>query len=209
MIPACCPAPSLLWNPWRGLSLPTIFCASAQSALCKAGECRCSAPGTPNPPPGLPLSNQTLLALSPRFTFVLTAIGVVLAGLPLLSLTGKAGGGRVEAAGAAAVEADIPVVLTLRWSGSPTGLTLRHGGRLLGEVEPNPDGECELECRMPRAPYWEVEVEAEWPAVRSGNAQAVTLLLEPQAMPARAETQWTYPGESVLHRIFAVKGVEP
>ncbi len=134
---------------------------------------------------------------------------MVLAGLPLLSLTGKAGIKRAEAKEAAGERADIPVVLILRWSGQPTDLTLRYGGQSLGEVELNPDGECELECLMPRTPYWEIEVEAEWPVAQSGGAQAVTLLLEPQALPARAETQWIYPGEATLHRIFTVKGVEP
>jgi len=151
--------------------------------------------------------------LSPRFTFVLTAIGVALAGLPLLSLTGKAGIERAETKAAASESADesadIPVVLIVRWSGRPTRLILRRGGRFLGEVELNSDGECELESCLPRAPYWEIEVEAEWPTAQSGSAQAVTLLLEPQALPARAETQWIYPGEATLHRIFTVKGVEP
>lgn len=133
----------------------------------------------------------------------------MLAGLPLLSLTGKAGIERAETKAVASESADIPVVLIVRWSGQPTDLTLRLGGQSLGKVELNPEGECEWECRLPRAPYWEIEVEAEWSAAQSGGAQAVTLLLEPQALPARAETQWIYPGETTLHRMFTVKGVAP
>lgn len=110
---------------------------------------------------------------------------------------------------AVVAEEDIPVVLTLRWSGHPTKITLRHAGQALGVVEIGQGGEYESECRLPCVPRWEVEVKTEWPEAERESAQAVTLILEPRALPTRSETQWTYPGEVMLHRIYTVKGVEP
>lgn len=151
--------------------------------------------------------------MSPRLSFALTAAGVLLAGIPLLSLTGRVGvrpatidGGKAELAENTPA-ADVPLVLTARWSGKLRSLVLRYNGQEWAVTDVSA-GEWEQECRLPHTPYWEVEAEAEWQETDQESAQAVTLYFVPATLPERSVTHWTYPGDARLHSIFSVKGVE-
>ncbi len=147
--------------------------------------------------------------MPPKVSTILALIAVLLAGIPLPTLTGA----RREASAAAAVEAEVEAptapqtrltYATLQCSGQPEGLSLLHEGRQLAELtaEQLAATPVELELRLPTTGSLELEVTASW-GEGAPAPQAVSLTLEPEGLSTRQDTQWTQPGDSTLHSLFS------
>lgn len=141
--------------------------------------------------------------MSPAFTFSLTLVGVVAAGLPLIWLTGN------SPRPAAAVQVETPqeqrtviVPATIRFTGEPVSIRIRHKGEELAcmqtaEISPwmpdltLPEDDKELE----------LEVEAVWPE-GTVTEQALSVTLEPDGLPAAEQTHWSTGGTNTLHSLY-------
>lgn len=133
--------------------------------------------------------------MSPRATFFLTLLGVLIAGAPLPWLTGDA----ESAASAAVVTATTarqPVYATLRATGKPEKLQLRLHGELLAAVIGELPWEGDLLLPM-GSEAADIEVEAAW---AEPGEQAVTLTLEPDGRDACSCTRWAENG--TMHDVF-------
>ncbi len=133
--------------------------------------------------------------MSPRATFFLTLLGVLIAGAPLPWLTGAAEPA-VTAAAETAPAARQAVYATLRATGNPEKLQLRLHGELLSEVIGDLPWEGDLLLPV-GCNATDIEVEAVWP--ESGE-QAVTLTLEPDGREACSCTRWAEAG--TMHDVF-------
>lgn len=133
--------------------------------------------------------------MSPRTTFFLTLLGVLLAGAPLPWLTGAA-----ESAVPVTAEAEQPdrqpVYASLRATGRPDKLQLRLHGELLAEVDGDLPWEGDLLLPV-GSNATDIEVEAVWP---EPGEQAVTLTLEPDGRDACSCTRWAEAG--TMHDVF-------
>lgn len=141
--------------------------------------------------------------MSPRLTCLLTLAGVVLAGVPLLPLTTQPRVPQDEAHPSAAPrqEAVQPVHLTLRFTGRPDTLILRHEGEDIASMPPGTPCPWETDLALPlSSSSVELEVEASWPAPSPENV--LTVELAPSGRPSRTETQWSGSDGSLLHSIF-------
>lgn len=134
-------------------------------------------------------------AMSPRAVFLLTLVGVLIAGAPLPWLTGASAPAEPAAAEAAPAARQL-VYATLRATGKPEKLQLRLHGELLAEVTGDLpwDGDLSLPegCEA-----LDIEVETAWP---EPGEQAVTLTLEPDGRDARSCTRWA--GTGTMHDVF-------
>ena len=133
--------------------------------------------------------------MSPRATFFLTLLGVLLAGAPLPWLTGAEETTEPVAAEPAQTDRQ-PVYASLRATGRPEKLQLRLHGELLAEVAGDLPWEGDLLLPV-GCNATDIEVEAVWP--ESGE-QAVTLTLEPDGREACSCTRWAEAG--TMHDVF-------
>ncbi len=141
--------------------------------------------------------------MSPRSSTFLALMGVLLAGIPLPALTAARRESPAPEATASA-PASQPTRLayaTLHCSGQPLRLRLLHEGRELArlsaaELAEGWSGEVDLPMDGPAF----LVVEAAWP--EGGGRQAITLVLEPEGLPAQPRTLWTDEGENTLHGTF-------
>lgn len=141
--------------------------------------------------------------MSPRTITCLTLAGVLLAGAPLLHLTGKrAAAAAAEEAPAAETHAGRTVGLCMRYTGRPESLQVLCGGEVLVEAAGNEDGVWEGEATLPESARWELEVAVRWPEGAAAGAQAVSVSLSPAGSAEMTETQWTFPGEAELHSVY-------
>lgn len=133
---------------------------------------------------------------SPRTTFLLTLVGVLLVGLTLHHLTTATPPPSPTLPDTREVPQET-VYATLQFTGQPESLVLRHGGReWTADTSLHP---AELEVELPRASRIEIEVQASWP---ENGQQVVTLTLEPDGRESRTVTEWSEPGSDSLHHIF-------
>lgn len=147
--------------------------------------------------------------LSPLVKTLCCLLGLAAAGAPLLWLTAPPA---VEPPPAQAAESEAEaMLLTLRCSGRPQALIIRHEGCTLcdmpmGSAEMQPGAEAyRTQLKLPRpAPgsALELELQITWPEDAQGP-QAATLELTPRKLPTRSDTRWTPPGSHVLHDIFS------
>lgn len=134
--------------------------------------------------------------MSPRTTFLLTLGGVILVGIPLYLLTQPVA--PVVAPEPLAEVVKSQIYATIRFTGQPQQLRLRHGkAEWLDIATRGNDAYFELE--LPLNGLVEIEVEAIWP---ENTAQAVTLTLEPDGHETRSDTQWKDEYSDTLHSIF-------
>ena len=133
---------------------------------------------------------------SPRTTFLLTLVGVLLVGLTLHHLTTAT----PPPAATPADNREAPVenvYATLQFTGQPESLVLRHGDRdWTADTSLHP---AELEVKLPRVPRVEIEVLASWP---ERGQQVVTLILEPDGRESRTATRWSEKDSDHLHHVF-------
>lgn len=133
--------------------------------------------------------------MSPRATFFLTLLGVLIAGAPLPWLTGAAEPA-VTAAAETTPAARQAVYATLRATGKPEKLQLRLHGELLADVTGDLPWEGDLLLPV-GSEAADIEVEAAW---AEPGAQAVTLTLEPDGRDACSCTRWAEAG--TMHDVF-------
>ena len=133
--------------------------------------------------------------MSPRATFFLTLLGVLLAGAPLPWLTG-AEEATVPVAAEPAQTDRQQVYASLRATGRPEKLQLRLHGELLAEVDGDLPWEGDLLLPV-GCNATDSEVEAVWP---EPGEQAVTLTLEPDGREACSCTRWAEAG--TMHDVF-------
>ncbi len=141
--------------------------------------------------------------MSPRSTTLLALAGVLLAGIPLPFLTAES---QETAHPAPAAEAPAPAtrqaIATLRFTGTPTLIRLRHEGRELARAEADElvGDFCELELTLPDTPTLALELVADWP--EAGQPHVITLSLEPDKLPQRECTRWAPLATGLMHEIF-------
>ena len=136
--------------------------------------------------------------MSPRATFLLTLLGVLLVGIPLPLLTRKA-----ERTPAAAVPTDSmaemePIYAAISFTGHPRSIRLRLSGREWLELDISLN-QNEFELELPNQADIELEIQAEW---EDTALQAVALTLEPTGREDLMKTLWKEEGSSELHDIM-------
>ena len=133
--------------------------------------------------------------MKPRITFTFTLLGVLLVGLSLHSLTtAPARVSEVKQAQTAPTE---PIYATLRFTGQPLSLILRHGGKewqVDTALQP-----AEIELELPRANRIDIEVEAHW---AEEDFRCITLTLEPDGRESRSVTHWAENSSNTLHNVY-------
>ena len=135
--------------------------------------------------------------MSPRTTFLLTLLGVLLVGIPLPLLTRQAE--RTPAAAAAESMAETEsIYATISFTGQPRSISLRHSS---GEwIKLNPTlNRNEFELELPKQPGIELEIQAEWD---NSALQAISIALEPTGRETIMKTLWKDEGSSGLHDIM-------
>ena len=142
--------------------------------------------------------------MTPLTRFLLTLVGVLLAGVPLVYLTMAPRGRETHEQGTPQQQTQsLRTFLTLRYTGSPHSATLRHEDEVIAEIAPATTSPYECFIDLPAdTKSADIEVEIHWPENSPENA--VTLTLEPQGRPTRTETQWTGSNGSLLHSIFSL-----
>ncbi len=142
--------------------------------------------------------------MTPLTRFLLTLVGVLLAGAPLVYLTmAPHGSDTLEQETPQQPTPPLRTFLTLRYTGIPHSATLRHEDEVIAEVSPATASPYECFIHLPAdTTSADIEVEIHWSADSPENA--VTLTLEPQGRPSRTETQWTGSNGSLLHSIFSL-----
>lgn len=142
--------------------------------------------------------------MTPLTRFLLTLVGVLLAGVPLVHLTMSPRGSEThEQEAPQQPTRPLHTFLTLRYTGTPHSATLRHEDEVIAEVSPATSSPYECFINLPaNTTSADIEVEIHWSADSPENA--VTLTLEPQGRPPRSETQWTGRNGSLLHSIFSL-----
>ena len=135
--------------------------------------------------------------MSPRATFLLTLLGVLLVGIPLPLLTRKAERMPVvtQAEGVAEMKT---TYATISFTGQPGSIRLRHIGGDWLELNPTLNRN-ELELELPALATLELEIQAEW---KSPALQAISLTLEPEGRDALMQTLWKEEGCCELHDIM-------
>ena len=135
--------------------------------------------------------------MSPRATFLLTLMGVLLVGIPLPLLTRKA-----EYTPTAVPAEDMAktenTYAAISFTGLPRSIRLRHSGGDWQELDPTLN-QNELELELPKQPAIELELQAEW---EDTSLQAISLTLEPTGQEAIMKTLWKEEGSSGLHDIM-------
>ncbi len=135
--------------------------------------------------------------MSPRLTFTLTLLGVLLAGAPLLVLTGK-GSAVPQAEQAPAEQEACSVVAEVRFDGAPRELRLLYRGKEVAAMPQGTESPWLAEMRLPQDAA-ELELQAEWPAAAQ---HAVNITLTRGAATAQ-DTQWSSPAATTLHTLFS------
>lgn len=134
--------------------------------------------------------------MSPRLTFTLTLLGVLLAGAPLVALTGKRPAAP-EAATAVVPQETCCMLAEVRFDGAPTSLRLLHLGHELAALPAGTASTWVTEIALP--PHTaELELQAEWP---NAAQHAVNITLTHGGESA-TDTQWSDPAATSLHTLF-------
>ena len=135
--------------------------------------------------------------MSPRATFLLTLLGVLLVGAPLPLLTRKA-----ECTPAASVTENMAETETtyaaISFTGQPRSIRLRHSSGNWYEIDTT-QNQNEFELKLPKQTDIELELQAEWDGT---SLQAVSLTLEPSGREVVMKTLWKEEGSSELHDIM-------
>ena len=136
--------------------------------------------------------------MSPRATFLLTLLGVLLVGIPLPLLTRKAERTPAAVAPAESMAEMETTYAAISFTGQPRGIRLRHSGGEWQELDSTLN-QNEFELELPKQPSIELEIQAEWDDTA---LQAISLTLEPTGREAIMKTLWKEEGSSGLHDIM-------
>lgn len=137
--------------------------------------------------------------MSPRLTFTLTLLGVLLAGVPLVALTGKRTAAPQETASAVVPQETCCMLAEMRFDGAPTSLRLLHLGHELAAMPAGTESPWVTEIALP--PHTaELELQAEWP---DATQHAVNITLTHGGESA-TDTQWSDPAATSLHTLFTL-----
>ncbi len=141
--------------------------------------------------------------MTPLTRFLLTLAGVLIAGIPLVSLTMPRANEAAPQVHPQQQSKPLRTFLSLRYTGTPLSGTLRLEDEIIAEIAPTAPSPHECFINLPaNTQVADIEVEIHWPENAPENA--VTLTMEPQGKPARSETQWTGSNGSLLHSIFTL-----
>ena len=135
--------------------------------------------------------------MSPRATFLLTLMGVLLVGIPLPRLTRKAEYTPTAAPAENMAETG-PTYAAISFTGQPRSIRLRHSGGEWQELDSTLN-QNEFELELPKQPTIELELQAEW---EDTSLQAISLTLEPTGREAIMKTLWKEEGSPGLHDIM-------
>lgn len=139
--------------------------------------------------------------MTPLTRFLLTLVGVLVAGVPLVSLTMPRANETPPQVHQQQQNKPLLTFLSLRYTGTPLSGTLRYEDEIIAAIAPSAPSPYECFINLPaNAQVVDLEVEIHWQENAPENA--VTLTMEPQGRPARSETQWTGSNGSLLHSIF-------
>ena len=136
--------------------------------------------------------------MSPRATFLLTLLGVLLVGIPLPLLTRKAERTPAATAPAESMAEMEMTYAAINFTGRPRSIRLRHSGGEWQELDSTLN-QNEFELKLPKQPSIELEIQAEWDDTA---LQAISLTLEPTGREAIMKTLWKEEGCSGLHDIM-------
>lgn len=136
--------------------------------------------------------------MSPRATFLLTLLGVLLVGIPLPLLTSKAGRTSTTTAPAKQVAEMETIYANISFTGQPRNIRLRHSGGEWIELDSSLS-QNEFELELPKQAVIELEIQAEW---ENASLQAVSLTLEPTGREAIMKTLWKDDESTQLHDIM-------
>ena len=135
--------------------------------------------------------------MSPRATFLLTLLGVLLVGIPLPLLTRKVERTAAVPAAEGMAETEIAYA-TISFTGNPSSIRLRHCGGEWMELDTSLN-QYEMELALPKQPSIEVEIQAAW---ENSGVQAVSLTLEPMRRESIMKTLWKEEGSPALHDVM-------
>jgi hypothetical protein len=136
--------------------------------------------------------------MSPRATFLLTLLGVLLVGIPLPLLTRQAESTPAVTPAEALGETE-HTYATISFTGQPRSIRLRHSGGEWLELDPTMNRN-EFELELPKQPGIELEIQAEW---HDSALQAVSLTLEPTGRETVMKTLWKDEGSTGIHDILS------
>ncbi len=136
--------------------------------------------------------------MSPRATFLLTLLGVLLVGIPLPLLTRKAERTPAAAAPTESMAEKEMTYAAISFTGQPRSIRLRHSSGEWQELDSTLN-QNEFELELPKQTTIELEIQAEWD---DSALQAVSLTLEPTGRETLMKTLWKEEGSSELHDIM-------
>ncbi|MBO5684156.1 MAG: hypothetical protein J6R92_04345 [Akkermansia sp.] len=136
--------------------------------------------------------------MSPRATFLLTLLGVLLVGIPLPLLTRKAELTPAATAPTESMAEKETTYAAISFTGHPRSIRLRHSGGEWQELDSTLN-QNEFELELPKQSGIELEILAEW---ENTALQAISLTLEPTGREAIMKTLWKEEGSSELHDIM-------
>ena len=135
--------------------------------------------------------------MSPRATFLLTLLVVLLVGIPLPLLTGKAEHEPMATTTECSTETET-CYCTIHFTGKPVNIRIRHSAgdwKELGTAR----NQHEFELEIPKQPGIEIEMQATW---EDTTLQAVSLTLEPTGRESQMKTLWKEEDSTELHDIM-------
>ena len=135
--------------------------------------------------------------MSPSATFLLTLMGVLLVGIPLPLLTGKAGHSPIAEPVECTTDTETCYAV-IQFTGLPGKICIRHSGGDWKVIDTSRNLH-EFELELPKQSRLELEIQAEW---EDSSLQAVSLTLEPSSQEAQMKTLWKEAGGSTLHDIM-------
>ncbi|MBR4107444.1 MAG: hypothetical protein IKK45_01990 [Akkermansia sp.] len=140
--------------------------------------------------------------MAPLKTIVLTLLGVLAAGLPLLRLTEESTQHFPREISSA--EEMLPAgtyYTSIHYTGTLQELKIHHQGKLIATLPPDAESPWETEISLPNTPSLELEILARWSKPDCEQTQAVGVVLEPEGREAQEKTLWNTPHSPELHNI--------
>lgn len=140
--------------------------------------------------------------MRPVLTVLLTGIGTLLAGIPLLYLTAEAPRPPMQTTPEAETPTKETVTVTVEMSGTPQSCILRNAstGEELATMPSGTISPWISEIDLPQQNLIELEAEVHWADASAKNAAEITLT-PPQKKDCSC-TKWTEEGDTILHDIY-------
>lgn len=139
----------------------------------------------------------------PLKTLAYCALGIVIAGLPLIFFNVRSDPAR-EVNPAAAEEIRVMAPILVRYTNAPAEIRILRTGDEILRLQPNCSGQWYGALPLPPihpGSVLELEVQARWAHPPTAR-QVITLQLFPPGLPTATDTQWTDTPANELHSIF-------